>query len=145
MAGKKIFFTLAGTLRAIDGHFVDERDLRSGLFCLDCTREHAFEPWKPYGGYDPNRTNELAQVFGRGRGDAAGAAHQKVIDALRQAERDGRAFYLDDDTDWHDAERLNAFLEKQGYGRPIPPDAVFLGHELELWLEGAGHEATVIS
>jgi hypothetical protein len=144
MADKKIFFTLAATLRAIDENRVDDCDLRSGLFCLDCTKEHAREPWKPYGSFDPEQTNELSQVFGSGRGDAVGAVHQRVIAALERAKSEGRALYLDDDTDWHDAGRLNAFLEKHGLGRPIPPDEVFLGHDLELWLERIGHKVTVI-
>lgn len=144
MADKKIFFTLAGTLRAIDEHDVDDCDLRSGLFCLDCTERHAEEPWTPYGGFDPDQTNELVQVFGKGRSDAVGELHQRVIAALERATADGRVLYLDDDTDWHDAERLNAFLEKHGLGRPIPDGEVFLGHELEIWLDFAGHKVEVI-
>lgn len=143
MATIKIFFTLAGTFRAIDEHRVDDRDLRTGLFCLDCTRSHAFEPWTPYAGFDPEQTNELKQVFAD-RGDAAGDVHMRVLDALRRAERDGRVLYLVDDTDWHDADTLNAFLDEHGFGRPIPEGEVFLGHDLEFWLEDAGHEAEVI-
>ncbi len=143
MAAKTIFFTLIGTLRAIDEHRLGRDDLETGLFCLDCTREHALEPWKPYAGFDPEQTNELKQVFG-GRGDAAGSVHGLLKDALCRAERDGRVLYLGDDTDWHDADDLNVFLEEHGFGRPIPSGEVFLGHELELWLESAGHEVRVI-
>jgi len=139
---RKLFFTFEGTLRALDDRTVDRRDIGIGLFALDCTRDHAIRPWEPYGGRDPAQTDELQRLFG---GSQHGQQlHLLLRDALARADELGRVTWLQDNTDWHDADSLNDFLDANGYGRPLDPDDVLNGSDLDLLLFSLGIDIEVI-
>ncbi len=94
------------------------------------------------GNRDTDDTNELQRLFnGTERGQQA---HMQLRDALMYADERGRVTWLQDDTDWHDADELNDFLECHGYDRPLDPDDVFGGADLEVLFFELGLDIEVI-
>lgn len=139
---RKLFFTLEATLLAMDQGLVGFGDLREGLFALDCTREHAVRPWNPYDNRDTQDTDELTRLFGNSQHGRR--LHMLLRDALAEADDKGHVTWLSDNTDLHDADSLNDFLERNGYGRPIPEGEIFDGFDLEHFLREAGFDLEVV-
>lgn len=84
---KKLFLSFSTLLREIAHGRMSEEDLQQGLFMFGCTRGHALEPGAK------GETDERTWSQGR---NAAG--HQPLVNALLQAEKDGRAAWLKDET-----------------------------------------------
>jgi len=105
--------------------------LAAGLFYLDCSRLHAFAPWKHDGiGANKGQFNELHYLFLKRAnrkdqpadvdGDLAGRVHLQLVAALEEAERDGRIAWRPEDghRDYH---TLNGLLAANGQQLALIP------------------------
>lgn len=80
---KKLFLSFSTLLREIADNCLTEEDLKQGLFMFGCTRGHAIEPGAK-GETDERKWNQGKNA----------AAHPILVNALLEAERDGRAVWL---------------------------------------------------
>lgn len=83
---KKLFLSFSTLLREIANGRVNEEDLNQGLFMFGCTRGHAFAPGAK------NETDERTWNNGKNA-----AAHPVLVNALAQAEKEGRVAWLKDE------------------------------------------------
>lgn len=75
----KLFVSFTRLLHAIAAESVSQEDLNTGLYFFGCVRSHAFDPAAD-GAFDERTTlKEKGQP-----------AHEKLVEALRRAESEGR-------------------------------------------------------
>lgn len=113
MGNRLVVISFSGALHGIKRGELTEARLNKALFYLGCTREYAFEPWKP--NPDGKVFNDL-QFVSDDKAEQE-RVHGIMVRALRKAEAEGRITWrtLDEHNSY---EALNAMLEKNGI-RPI--------------------------
>lgn len=117
---KKLFISYSALLSAIAMDAVVQEELDNGLYFFGCTRDHAFHPGAS-GEFD-----EREHLGNKGL-----AAHAVLVQALQNAEREGRCQWHrpDSATRLEPFAQLNALLERNGQRKLTPGGH----HELGLY------------
>lgn len=109
----KLFVSFTRLLHAIAAESVSQEDLNTGLYFFGCVRSHAFDPAAD-GAFD-----ERTALKEKGQ-----PAHEKLVEALRRAEIEGRCrWHRPTDAPGHSAyAELDTLLTANGLKALSPPD-----------------------